>query len=121
MDVASPEAASAAIPSPPGPADLLDLGDALTLAAAPTSGLIALQLNCDDTVSFALPRAEVGQGITTTIAMLIAEELDLPLSKVHVTLADARPPRLRHLSLSSCQLCGFRVRFLLLARVSSLS
>ncbi|GAB3006556.1 molybdopterin-dependent oxidoreductase [Amycolatopsis acidiphila] len=91
MDLASPETASAAIPSLPEPADLLDLGDALTLAASPTSNLIALQLNRDDTVSFALPRAEVGQGITTTIAMLIAEELDMPLSKVHVSLADARP------------------------------
>ncbi|GAA5158765.1 MULTISPECIES: xanthine dehydrogenase family protein molybdopterin-binding subunit [Amycolatopsis] len=91
VDTLAPARAGAAVPSPPEPADLLDLGDALTLAAAPTSGLIALQVNRDDTVSFALPRAEVGQGITTTIAMLIAEELDLPLDKVHVTLADARP------------------------------
>ncbi|GHF82287.1 isoquinoline 1-oxidoreductase subunit beta [Amycolatopsis bartoniae] len=91
LDTAHPAPAAAAVPSPPEPADLLDLGDALTLAAAPTSGLIALQVNRDDTVSFALPRAEVGQGITTTIAMLIAEELDLPLDKVRVTLADARP------------------------------
>jgi isoquinoline 1-oxidoreductase beta subunit len=34
---------------------------------------------------------EVGQGITTSTAMLIAEELDLPLDRVHVTLAPARP------------------------------
>ncbi|WP_236788557.1 molybdopterin cofactor-binding domain-containing protein [Amycolatopsis sp. GM8] len=91
IDAADPETASAAIPSPPEPADLLDLGDALSLAAAPTSGLIAMQLNRDSSVSFALPRAEVGQGITTTFAMLIADEMDLPLNKVHVTLADARP------------------------------
>ncbi|PXY26567.1 isoquinoline 1-oxidoreductase [Prauserella sp. PE36] len=90
-DLAAPAPASAAIPSLPGPADIIDLGDALTLAAAPTSGLIAIQLNRDGSVSFAVPRAEVGQGITTTIAMLIAEELDLPLSKVGVNLADARP------------------------------
>ena len=38
----------------------------------------------DGTASFALPRAEVGQGLTTSIAMLIAEELDLPLAKVRV-------------------------------------
>ena len=42
-------------------------------------------------MSFALPRAEVGQGITTAVAMTIAEEMDLPLEKVNVTLADARP------------------------------
>ncbi len=34
---------------------------------------------------------EVGQGITTSTAMIIAEELDLPVEKVHVTLAPARP------------------------------
>ena len=34
---------------------------------------------------------EVGQGITTSTAMLIAEELDLPVDKVRVTLAPARP------------------------------
>ncbi len=45
----------------------------------------------DGTASFALPRMEVGQGITTSTAMLIAEELELPVDKVRVTLADARP------------------------------
>lgn len=91
MDTWQPGAANAAIPSLPGPSELLDLGDALTLAALPTSGLIAIQVNRDSTVSFAMPRAEVGQGMTTTVAMLIAEELDLPLDKVTITLSDARP------------------------------
>ena len=48
-------------------------------------------VNKDGTATFALPRAEVGQGITTSTAMLIAEELDLDIGKVSVTLADARP------------------------------
>ena len=48
-------------------------------------------VNHDGTVSFALPRAEVGQGITTAVAMTIADEMDLPVDKVTVTLADARP------------------------------
>ncbi|NKQ53015.1 xanthine dehydrogenase family protein molybdopterin-binding subunit [Amycolatopsis sp. K13G38] len=91
LDSASPGVASAAIPSPPEPSDLFDLGDALTAAAMPTSNLIVIQMNRDGTASFAVPRAEVGQGITTTMAMLIADEMDLPLDKVHVTLADARP------------------------------
>src|SRR5947208_8496264 len=71
--------------------DLLDLSDVLNDAALPTSALIAVQVNPDGTVSFALPRAEVGQGITTAVAMTIADEMDLPLDKVNVTLADARP------------------------------
>ncbi|HWU09020.1 MAG TPA: molybdopterin cofactor-binding domain-containing protein [Streptomyces sp.] len=71
--------------------ELVDLNDVMTLAALPTSGLITVQVDTDGTVSFALPRAEVGQGITTSTAMLIAEEMDVPLDKVRVTLADARP------------------------------
>ncbi|MFC4068574.1 molybdopterin cofactor-binding domain-containing protein [Actinoplanes subglobosus] len=70
---------------------LLDLNDIMTAAALPTSGLISVEINTDGTVSFALPRAEVGQGITTSTAMLIAEELGVPVRKVRVGLADARP------------------------------
>lgn len=72
-------------------ADLLDLNDMMTAAALPTSGLITVEVHRDGTVSFALPRAEVGQGITTSTAMLIAEELAVPLDRVRITLADARP------------------------------
>ncbi|MGK4584857.1 molybdopterin cofactor-binding domain-containing protein [Kitasatospora sp. HPMI-4] len=90
-ELAAPEKAQAAIPSLPEPAEVYDLNDLLTDAALPTSGLIGIQLNSDGTASFALPRAEVGQGVTTSSAMLIAEELDLPLDRVRVGLADARP------------------------------
>ncbi|MHC0429006.1 molybdopterin cofactor-binding domain-containing protein [Streptomyces sp. O3] len=78
------------IPSP-DITDLVDLNDVMTAATLPTAGLITVQVNTDGTVSFALPRAEVGQGITTSTAMLIAEEMDVPLDRVRVTLADARP------------------------------
>ena len=80
-----------AIPSLPQPEEIFDLGDMQNLAAAPTSGLISVQVNPDGTASFAVPRAEVGQGMTTAVAMMIAEEMDLPLERVKVTLADARP------------------------------
>jgi len=80
------------VPTAPAPADVLDLGDVLILAAKDTeSMLIVLEVRADGTVTCALPREEVGQGITTAVAMLIADELDLPLAKVQVTLADARP------------------------------
>ncbi|MCP2251383.1 isoquinoline 1-oxidoreductase, beta subunit [Prauserella aidingensis] len=79
------------LPTLPQPAEIADLSDLLTLAAAPTSQLITVTINDDGTASFELPRTEVGQGITTAAAMLIAEELDLPVDKVHVTLAPARP------------------------------
>ncbi|MGW0532307.1 molybdopterin cofactor-binding domain-containing protein [Streptomyces sp. NPDC003032] len=87
---AGPPTADARLPSP-DITDLLDLNDLMTAAALPTSGLITVEVNRDGTVSFALPRAEVGQGITTSAAMLIAEEMDVPLERIRVTLADARP------------------------------
>lgn len=87
----APTEAAAAVPSVPGPAEIYDLNDMLTHAALPTANLITIRIDTDGTASFALPRAEVGQGITTSSAMLIAEELDLPLERIHVTLADARP------------------------------
>src|SRR4051794_24451852 len=79
------------IPSAPGLADIHDLNDLLTDATKPTANMITVTVHKDGTASFALPRVETGQGITTSSAMLIAEELGLPVSKVHVTLADARP------------------------------
>ncbi|MEV7568446.1 molybdopterin cofactor-binding domain-containing protein [Streptomyces tanashiensis] len=90
-EVLAPREAAALIPSLPGPAELLDLNELLTLAALPTSNLITIRIDTDGTAHFALPRAEVGQGVTTSSAMIVAEELDLPLDKVRVTLADARP------------------------------
>src|SRR3954451_18629182 len=85
-----PEAARAAVPTAQ-PVDQYDLSDFLTDAARPTNALLTVTVNPDGTAAFALPRAEVGQGITTAIAMTIADELDLPIEKVKVTLADARP------------------------------
>ncbi|MFE7174558.1 molybdopterin cofactor-binding domain-containing protein [Streptomyces sp. NPDC057616] len=89
--VVAPTPAAAVVPSVPGPAEIYDLNDMLTHATLPTANLITIRLDPDGTAHFALPRAEVGQGITTSSAMLVAEELDLPLDRVRVTLADARP------------------------------
>ncbi|PKW25817.1 molybdopterin cofactor-binding domain-containing protein [Phycicoccus duodecadis] len=83
--------ANAAVPSPPQVPELYDLGDLQTHSALPTSQLISITLDEQGVAHFAIPRAEVGQGITTAAAMLIAEELTLPVEKVRVTLAKARP------------------------------
>jgi isoquinoline 1-oxidoreductase beta subunit len=89
--VLDPPRAGAEVPTPPQVPELYDLNDMLTDAARPTANLITVTVNEDGTASFELPRMEVGQGITTSTAMLIAEELDLPIDKVVVTLAPARP------------------------------
>jgi isoquinoline 1-oxidoreductase beta subunit len=85
-----PETNALASLKSPGVADVMDLGDVLTLAAKPTSQMLVLEVRDDGTVRFQLPRAEVGQGITTAVAMLVAEELDVPLGDIEVHLDDAR-------------------------------
>ncbi|GAA0979606.1 Isoquinoline 1-oxidoreductase subunit beta [Nocardioides aquaticus] len=82
---------AAGIKSAPQVSEIYDLEDLQTDAALPTAQLIQIEINRDGTASFAIPRMEVGQGIVTSTAMIIAEELDLPVEKVRVTLAPARP------------------------------
>ncbi|WP_089247873.1 molybdopterin cofactor-binding domain-containing protein [Rhodococcoides kyotonense] len=73
-------------------APAMDLGEVLIEAGRPTEHLLAVvDVRPDGTVGLVLPRAEVGQGLTTSVAMLVAEELDVPLGAVETTLADARP------------------------------
>ncbi|MGW4485629.1 molybdopterin cofactor-binding domain-containing protein [Amycolatopsis sp. NPDC004368] len=91
FDTLAPATAEAVVPTLPQPAEILDLGDVLTLSNAPTAGMLVLEVTTDGRVRLQLPRAEVGQGINTATAMLVAEELDMPLDKVDVVLADARP------------------------------
>jgi isoquinoline 1-oxidoreductase subunit beta len=54
----------------------------------PKEGEVALngwiKLAADGTVVLAMPRSEMGQGVHTALAMLVAEELDVPLSQVRI-------------------------------------
>ncbi|MBM7516163.1 molybdopterin cofactor-binding domain-containing protein [Nocardioides nitrophenolicus] len=90
LGAAPAQAAGLPIPSVPQVPEIYDLNDFLTHCTLPTSGLIAIHVDEAGDAHFALPRMEVGQGITTSTAMIIAEELDLPVERVHVTLAPAR-------------------------------
>ena len=85
----SPARAASGV-SGPQIAELYDLNDFIGQSCLPTASLVKVSVNSDGTASFALPRSENGQGITTSTAMIIAEELDLPVDRVKVTLADAR-------------------------------
>lgn len=79
------------IPSAPQPADVTDLGDVLILASALTDALVTVTVRRDGKVDFVMPREENGQGLRTGVAMIIADEMDVALSDVNVTLADAEP------------------------------
>lgn len=52
---------------------------------------VYIAIQSDGRVIATLPRTEMGQGITTGVAMLVAEELDVSLGSVEVRTADASP------------------------------
>ena len=77
--------------TPPDTVDYYDVGDSLVQTALPTMPLVTLAVGTDGKITLDLPRLESGQGIATSVGMMVAEELDVPLSSVIVTAADARP------------------------------
>ena len=50
-----------------------------------------LRLAPDDSVTVMIPSAEMGQGITTSLPMLIAEELEVDWNKIRFEAAPADP------------------------------
>jgi isoquinoline 1-oxidoreductase beta subunit len=58
----------------------------LIQAGLPTSTDLNISVGTDGNVSFALPRMKSGQGLTTAVAVLIAEEMSVLLSSVSVSL-----------------------------------
>jgi len=58
-----------------------------------TEGDVALngwiKIAADGAVVLAMPRSEMGQGVHTALAMLVAEELDVPLDRVRLEQAGA--------------------------------
>ncbi len=46
-----------------------------------------IKVKADGSVVLAMPRSEMGQGVHTALAMLVAEEMDLPLARVSVEQA----------------------------------
>ena len=71
--------------------DIFDYGDLVFKVAFPTLPLIRLSVENTGRARLELPRLESGQGISTACAMMVAEDLDLPISQVDVVSSDARP------------------------------
>ena len=90
LDLIAPSKAHAVVPSPPQPENLADLGDVMVAATKQAQDLLVLEVTKDNRIVFRLPRAEVGQGITTALAMVVADEIDARLVDVDVPLEDAR-------------------------------
>ena len=70
--------------SEPPPYPLKDLQGAISPNAF-------LQLGQDNSIRFYCPRDEMGQGVTTGLTTLVAEELDVSPESVIVELASAHP------------------------------
>ena len=71
-DLIAPGRAHAVVPSPPQPENILDLGDVMVAATKQAQDLLVLEVTTDNRVVFRLPRAEVGQGVTTAGRPLFA-------------------------------------------------
>jgi isoquinoline 1-oxidoreductase beta subunit len=66
------------------------LGSAELLAAPPDEGIALngwIRIGLDGQVQLAMPRSEMGQGVHTALAMLVAEELDVALASVRLVAA----------------------------------
>ena len=86
-EAVAPARADAVVPSLPQPADVADFGDVMTALTRADTDLFVLQVTADNRIRFEVPRAEVGQGITTALAMIVADELDARLADVDVPLS----------------------------------
>lgn len=81
-DAAPAEGAEPTAAAPRRPSDVLVTGA--------DEEMLVLEVTEANRVVVRLPRVEVGQGVTTAVAMMIAEELDARLADVDIPLADAR-------------------------------
>ena len=59
-------------------------GKALPVADGQIALNAWLKLNKDGSVTLAMPKSEMGQGVFTALSMIVAEEMDLPLASVRI-------------------------------------
>lgn len=86
-------AGSAALASGLAGALVVPLGAACAAGPAPLAITGFLAVLPDGAVSLALPKTEMGQGILTAITMIVAEELGVAPTAVHVAIPEADPAR----------------------------
>ncbi|MEZ5294695.1 MAG: molybdopterin cofactor-binding domain-containing protein [Ilumatobacteraceae bacterium] len=70
-------------------ADGVDLTDLLLLSGDPFYYDFLIRITDENRIRFELPRMEVGQGIETAAAMIVAEELDVAIDQIDVSLSPA--------------------------------
>jgi isoquinoline 1-oxidoreductase subunit beta len=77
------------------PADRLVPGDCHRFAESPGAAMFQpnpwVRIAADGTVTIIIDRAEMGQGVNTALAMLVAEELEVDLAQIRTEFAPADP------------------------------
>jgi isoquinoline 1-oxidoreductase beta subunit len=93
LDGRFPEFAAADGFRTPEISDGFDLTDVLISSGTPFYYDLLIEIKKDNRVYFEIPRQEVGQGITTTVTMMLADNLDVPLGNIDFALSKAEPRR----------------------------
>jgi isoquinoline 1-oxidoreductase beta subunit len=73
--------------------EVFDIADVVTLAELPYMTNLVLEITEDNRVYFELPRLDMGQGIATAAAQLVAEELCADYDRTDVAHSDRRADR----------------------------
>ena len=69
--------------------DIQDFTDIFVASETPTVYDLLIEIKPDNRVYFELPRQDIGQGIITTITMMVADNLDVPYENMDTVLAPA--------------------------------
>ncbi|HET9771473.1 MAG TPA: molybdopterin cofactor-binding domain-containing protein [Acidimicrobiia bacterium] len=73
--------------------DVQDLTDHLILTGSAGYYDLLIDIKPDNRVYLEVPRMEVGQGVKTTIGMMVADHLDVPFENMDITLSKAEQKR----------------------------
>ncbi|HYH48301.1 MAG TPA: molybdopterin cofactor-binding domain-containing protein [Acidimicrobiia bacterium] len=91
--VGSGDGAGAFPVASPETTDAQDLTDVLILTGTPGYYDLLIEIRPDNRVYFELPRMEVGQGVKTSVGMMVADNLDVPFESMDITLSKAEQKR----------------------------
>jgi isoquinoline 1-oxidoreductase beta subunit len=73
--------------------DVFDFTDVFIVTEQPTAYDMKIEIRPDNRVYLEAPRMEIGQGLMTTIGMLVADGLDVPFESMDILLSPAEPKR----------------------------
>ena len=85
--------ANAALPGTPELNEHQDFTDIFIQDDGPFLYDLLVEIKPDNRVYFEIPRMDIGQGVMTTIATMMADNLDVPLANMDVALSKAEPKR----------------------------